>query len=241
LDNDIGYPLNMTAATALDKSLEAARTKKSRTNIRSLIMYSGGLDSVALLANVLAETNHHVHVHHIEIANQEDRADAENQAVEKTLEYIRREYRDFDYSCSKNHFPLGLGGGTDLQLALFTAGRVTTALEGMIDIVFTGHIQPPFWELSEGAAILNAVFIQRKQKPEWLWPFSQIPGPFDMRKVHIWESIPVELAEMTWSCRRPSTNDSGTTPCERCHACHSRHQLSAKLENRVPSWMHDEN
>jgi len=55
LDNDIGYPLNMTAATSLDKSLEAARTKKSRTNIRSLIMYSGGLDSVALLASAKLE------------------------------------------------------------------------------------------------------------------------------------------------------------------------------------------
>lgn len=49
-------------------------------------MYSGGLDSVALLANVLAETNHHVHVHHIELSNREGRAEVENQAVATTLE-----------------------------------------------------------------------------------------------------------------------------------------------------------
>lgn len=239
--DEIGYPLNRTVADALSSSLDRARTSKTRANIRSLVMYSGGLDSAALLANVLAETDHHVHVHHIEIANKEGRADIENIAVSKTLDYIRREYRDFDYSSSKSDFQLGLGGGTDLQLALFTAGRVTTALEGMIDIVFTGHIQPPFWELSEGAAILNAVFIQRKQKPEWIWPFSQIPGPFDMRKVHIWESIPVELAEMTWSCRRPVEADFDVKQCGICHACCSRQQLTDKLQGRTPTWMLDDN
>lgn len=172
MSDGIGYPVNREVANALDKSLRTARTRHDRANIRSLVMYSGGLDSVALLANVLAETDHHVHVHHIEIVNRDGRSEIENIAVEKTLDYIRREYRDFDYSSSRNEFNIGWGGGTDLQLALFTAGRLTTALEGMIDIVFTGHIQPPFWELSEGAAILNAVFIQRKQKPEWLWPLS---------------------------------------------------------------------
>ena len=84
-------------------------------------MYSGGLDSVALLANVLAETDRQVHVHHIDIVNRDGRSAVENIAVEKTLDYIRREYRDFDYSSSRNEFNIGWGGGTDLQLTLFTA------------------------------------------------------------------------------------------------------------------------
>ena len=230
MSDGVGYPVNRVVANALDKSLRTARTRHDRANIRSLVMYSGGLDSVALLANVLAETDHHVHVHHIEIVNRDGRSEIENIAVEKTLDYIRREYRDFDYSSSRNEFNIGWGGGTDLQLALFTAGRLTTALEGMVDIVFTGHIQPPFWELSEGAAILNAVFIQRKQKPEWLWPLSKIDGAFGMRKVHIWESIPPELAEMTWSCRRPVMVGDDIQVCNDCHACTSRANLREKLE-----------
>ena len=236
MSDGIGYPVNREVANALDKSLRTARTRHDRANIRSLVMYSGGLDSVALLANVLAETDHHVHVHHIEIVNRDGRSEIENIEVEKTLDYIRREYRDFDYSSSRNEFNIGWGGGTDLQLALFTAGRLTTALEGMIDIVFTGHIQPPFWELSEGAAILNAVFIQRKQKPEWLWPLSKIDGAFGMRKVHIWESIPLELAEMTWSCRRPVMVGNDIQVCNDCHACTSRANLREKLSGRTPSW-----
>ena len=226
-------------ANALEKSLRGARTRYDRKNIRSLVMYSGGLDSVALLANVLAETDHHVHVHHIDIVNRDGRSAVENIAVEKTLDYIRREYREFDYSSSRNEFNIGWGGSTDLQLTLFTAGRLTTALEGMVDMVFTGHIQPPFWELSEGAAVLNAIFIQRKQKPEWLWPFSKIDGPFGMRKVHIWESIPPELAEMTWSCRRPVAVDGDIQVCNDCHACRSRADLKQQLASRTPSWQDD--
>ena len=106
-------------------------------------------------------------------------------------------------------------------------------------MVFTGHIQPPFWELSEGAAVLNAIFIQRKQKPEWLWPFSKIEGPFGMRKVHIWESIPPELAEMTWSCRRPVSVDGDIQVCNDCHACTSRANLKQQLASRTPSWQDD--
>lgn len=218
------YPHDPSVANALKASLQSARTKRN-LNVRSLIMFSGGLDSVALLANVLKETSHHVHVHHIEIVNKEGRDTAEEIAVQKTLDYIREHYRSFDYSSSRSEFMLGLGGGTDLQLALFTAGRVVTALQGNIDYVFTGHIQPPFWELSEGAAVFNAVFIHRRQKPEWLWPFSKINAGFATRKAHIYASIPEELVELTWSCRTPISGAGIHTPCGKCHACKGRATL----------------
>lgn len=221
---DTQYPNDRVVADALKVSLESARTKR-KNGVRSLVMFSGGLDSVALLANILKETDHHVHVHHIEIVNKEGRDVAEDIAVEKTLDYIRKNYREFDYSSSRNEFMLGLGGGTDLQLALFTAGRVVTALQGNIDFVFTGHIQPPFWELSEGATVFNAVFIHRRQKPEWLWPFSKINAGFTTRKAHIYASIPQELAELTWSCRTPVSATSIYTPCGKCHACKARSAL----------------
>ena len=40
----------------------------------------------------------------------------------------------------------------------------------MFNNVFTGHIGTPYWKAREGVAILSAIFIQRTQKPEWLWP-----------------------------------------------------------------------
>ena len=109
----------------------------------------------------------------------------ENIAVAQFLDYIRREHRDFDYSSSRNEFNSGWGGGTDHQLSLFAARRLTTALEGMVDMVFTCHILPPFCNLSEDAALLNAAFLKLKQKPKWVWPIIKINGLFGMNKVTI--------------------------------------------------------
>lgn len=229
----IGWPHNRNLADALDKSLKSARTSQSRNDIKSIVMLSGGLDSVALLGTVLAETNQHVHAHHIEIRNFENRAEVENRVTPKIVEYCRKHYRDFEFSSSVNEFNVGLGGGTDLQLALFVAGRLTVALGGNIDIVYTGHIVPPYWELSEGSAIFSAVFLHRKFKPEWLWPLSKLTSPFSQRKIDIYESIPKELADMAWSCRKPVFVDGGFEPCGACHACKARQKLAASLEART--------
>ena len=109
----VGYPVNRMVANALEKSFRGARTRYDRKNIRSLVMYSGGLDSVALLANVLAETDHHAHVHHIDIVNRDGRSAVENIAAVKTLDYISREYWEFDYSSSLIQFKTGWDGGSN--------------------------------------------------------------------------------------------------------------------------------
>ena len=86
MSEGVGYPVNRMVANALEKSLRGARTRYDRKNIPSLVMYAGGLDSVALLANILAGTDHHVHVHHIDIVNRDGRSEVENIAVKKTLD-----------------------------------------------------------------------------------------------------------------------------------------------------------
>ena len=113
-------------------------------------MFSGGLDSVALLANLLQETEQSLHAHHIEIQNYENRARAENDAVRRTLAYFNGHYRDFSYSSSKSEFPLA-----------------------------------------------------------------------HLKKRDIYESIPRELADLAWSCRKPVHTAAGYEPCGRCHTCRS--------------------
>ncbi len=139
-----------------------------------LVMFSGGLDSVALLANLLQETDQALHVHHIEIQNYENRAQAENDAVRRTLAHFRQHYREFSYSSSKSEFPLGRGGGFDLTLVLFTAARVHTALGRVVDIVYTGHIAPTQAEILEGSAVFNACYINKRFKPKWLRPLAHL-------------------------------------------------------------------
>ena len=98
------YPKNREVAKALNTTFLNARSSRFKHRLNTLIMYSGGLDSVAMLVNVLKETNHRVHVHHIKIINFEKRDDVEHDAVKNTLEYIRTLNRNFGYSTSCSEF-----------------------------------------------------------------------------------------------------------------------------------------
>jgi hypothetical protein len=202
-------------ADGLFRTLDRAFPQGSRRVYSGLVMFSGGLDSVALLANLLQETDQTLHAHHIEIENYENRARAENDAVRRTLAYFRQHYREFSYSSSKSEFPLGRGGGFDLTLVLFTAARVHTALGRVVDIVYTGHIAPTQAEVLEGSAVFNACYINKRFKPKWLRPLAHL------QKRDIYESIPRELADLAWSCRRPVYSCEGYKPCGRCHTCRS--------------------
>jgi 7-cyano-7-deazaguanine synthase in queuosine biosynthesis len=208
-------PDNRTVAKALHRALHKAFPSRSSRKLSSLLMLSGGLDSVALLVNILEETDQWLHAHHIEIHNFENRVEAENDAMQQTLAYCRKHYRQFSLSTSTSEFPLGMGGGFDLTLVLFTAARVNTALGRVIDIVYTGHISPTRSEVQEGTAVFDACYTTKRHKPKWLRPLAQL------KKVDIYESIPRELAEMTWSCRKPAYSGSAYEPCGKCHTCKS--------------------
>src|SRR3954452_24114617 len=61
-------------------------------------MFSGGLDSTAMLVKLLRESDDELRVHHIRMANQEARAGAEQRAVESIVAWCRGRYRPFRYS-----------------------------------------------------------------------------------------------------------------------------------------------
>ena len=65
-------------------------------------MFSGGLDSTAMLVKLLAEPREEMrdelHVHHIRMINKEKRDLAEQRAVEAVVAYCRARYRPFRYS-----------------------------------------------------------------------------------------------------------------------------------------------
>lgn len=213
-------PRSRAVAQALRQEIRRALPASSPRRYSALLMLSGGLDSVALLANILEETDHSLHAHHIEIQNYENRKQAENQAVQAVLAYCRERYRAFSYSTSRSEFPLGRGGGFDLTLVLFTASRVHTALGRVIDIVYTGHIAPTRPEILEGSAVFNACYINKRFKPVWLRPLARL------KKIDIYDSIPQELADLTWSCRRPVHTGSGYEPCGECHTCRSMNEIN---------------
>src|SRR6476469_4645711 len=61
-------------------------------------MYSGGMDSTAMLVKLLDGTQDDLRVHHIRLQNREGRDAAESRAVEAIVEWCRARYRPFRYS-----------------------------------------------------------------------------------------------------------------------------------------------
>jgi len=69
----------------------------------SVVMLSGGIDSVAVLKQVLKETDDKIYAHHIHIKNNEGpnnikRYKAEALALRKIVPYMKKTFRDFNYS-----------------------------------------------------------------------------------------------------------------------------------------------
>jgi len=61
-------------------------------------MFSGGIDSTAMLVKLLTEGTDELRVHHIHMDNREMRAEAERRAVDGIVVYLKKNYRAFRYS-----------------------------------------------------------------------------------------------------------------------------------------------
>lgn len=188
----------------------------------SLVMVSGGLDSVAMLANVLQHTKHRVHAHFVEIINKENRAKAEKAAMEKCARYLLQHYRSFEYSTSTYEMMLGssTGVGPDASVIMFMAGRLNKSLGNTMDMVWTAHLRGPIYEYADAGAVHAASYSSLLKKPLWVMPV------LNFLKFDLYESIPRELAGLTWSCRSPVYAEDGSVrQCGTCHACEAHQRV----------------
>jgi 7-cyano-7-deazaguanine synthase in queuosine biosynthesis len=191
-------------------------------------MFSGGLDSTAMLMKLLTETRDELRVHHIRMANKEGRDGAEQQAVERIVAWCRSRYRPFRYSESGLDFRALEAIPIDYvsiayvacQVAIDTPGcnRIAVAtLARDTDIVNRSARQRQVFDA------MYACYRARKlgePSVEWITPV------YHMTKPEIAASLPPELAEMTWSCRRPVAEGAGWRACGACKACLARAGIS---------------
>ena len=193
-------------------------------------MFSGGMDSTAMLVKLLTQTADELRVHHIRMVNREGRAGAEQQAVEAILGWCRRRYRPFRYSESGLDFASLEAIPIDYlsiayvacQVAIDTPGcdRIAVAsLARDTDIVNRSARQRQVFDA------MYACYRARKlgePKVEWIYPV------YECSKAQIAEMLPPELAALTWSCRRPVAKAGGWAPCGACKACLARGGVSAQ-------------
>ena len=190
-------------------------------------MFSGGLDSTAMLVKLLGASEEPLRVHHIRMANREGRAQAEQAAVAAIVDYCRARYRPFRYSESALDFgeleaiPIDYLSIAYVacQVAIDTPGctRIAVAsLERDTDIVNRSARQRRVFD-----TMYECYRARKLGEPEveWIYPV------YRLTKRELAAALPRQLVEMTWSCRRPVAEQGRYRPCGGCKACLARQEV----------------
>jgi len=189
-------------------------------------MFSGGIDSTAMLVKLLAESADELRVHHIRMINKEERDLAEQRAVEGILAYCRAHYRPFRYSESGLDFSALEAIPIDYLAIAFVACQVAIDTPGCTRIA-VGTLAADT-DIANRTARQRRVFDEMyacyrarklgEPQVDWIYPVHHTP------KAELAAALPPGLLELTWSCRRPV---DGFRPCGTCKACRVRRDLRA--------------
>ena len=201
----------------------------------TLVMFSGGLDSTAMLVKLLAESADELRVHHIRMINKEKRDLAEQRAVEAVVAYCRARYRPFRYSESGLDFSALEAIPIDYLSIAFVACQVAIDTPGC-NRVALGALAADT-DIANRSARQKRVFdemyacyrARKLGEPQVEWTFPVFHTP----KTELAAGLPQELLDLTWSCRRPL---EGFRACGSCKACLVRQGLripAAAAENRA--------
>jgi 7-cyano-7-deazaguanine synthase in queuosine biosynthesis len=187
-------------------------------------MFSGGIDSTAMLVKLLTETGGELRVHHIRMVNREGRERAEQRAVESIVAYCRARYRPFRYSESALDFGALEAIPIDYLSVAFVACQVAIDTPGC-DRVAVGALAADTDIANRSARqrqvfdVMYACYRARKlgePRVDWIYPVYHTP------KAELAAALPQELLDLTWSCRRPVAVDNGWVECGACKACLAR-------------------
>lgn len=196
----------------------------SRAEHKTLVMLSGGIDSTAALWYVLGhpEVYGAIHVHHIHIQNEERRWEVEAMAVNAIYEYLKKHSpTPFVTSESVIGMPSFKGNFMwDIEAIGFTGGYMTSLDPSITKIVL--GVTSTDWERS---SIPDTVARSKATHNAFHRDADDHSGQVkvfplkDMTKQQAYNSLPAELAQLTWSCRRPHFHDGVFIECGVCKTC----------------------
>ena len=190
-------------------------------------MYSGGLDSTAMLVKLLEQSEDELRVHHIRMANQEGRDEAEQSAVERIVAWCRARYRPFRYSESGLDFRGLAAIPIDYISIAFVACQVAIDTPGCDRIAVASLARDTDIENRSArqrrvfAAMYECYRARKLGEPavQWVYPV------YHATKKELAAALPGALMELTWSCRRPVRRGAGWQPCGVCKACLARREI----------------
>ena len=177
-------------------------------------MFSGGLDSTGVFWKLVQEKKQ-IHVHHMNLINKENRCDAEKLAVQNICNYMKK-ITEFTYSESTHNVPSIRGSFMwDSDMYNFIAGYICMMRSDIENVALgltktdlgsgSGGVQN---RINRGNKILNCFTDIKK-----IYPVS------DMSKQQIFDMLPNDLRDLTWSCRTPIYIDGVPKMCNKCKTC----------------------
>jgi 7-cyano-7-deazaguanine synthase in queuosine biosynthesis len=186
----------------------------------SLILWSGGADSTALLLHCLRELQDPVYALYIETINHEHRSDAENLAIDKCQAWLEANERPFTlYKATLDI--RDLPPNDNEQIPHF--GIAAMVAKSLPDVVRIGI----GWCSEEGGVYPGTEFVYGwllKSIAEYRHEGSRdgidLYIPFsELSKSVALDYMGPELAPLTWSCRRPTSTSEGYQVCGECMTC----------------------
>lgn len=179
-------------------------------------MYSGGLDSLGMVYKLLTDPEYKdytVHIHHIHNHNAENRAEAEAIAVNLALAELKIMNFQFGYSDSaiviptyRNKFMF------DTDTINFFAGYICSVNPQIIKVA-----------MGMNAGDSNHSLENRRKRADAILtaftPVGKIYPVLNMTKREIYDSLPDQLKNKFWSCRRPVHIENKFETCGKCDTC----------------------
>lgn len=190
----------------------------------TLLMFSGGLDCTGALWKLLNNKENRIHLHHLHILNKENRAKAEDIAFKSILKYISSivsvNYSESYHTCpeysyieeQKDAFIIKQNFTFDSDLYNFIAGTICISLPNIKNVA-VGRTQSDTG-IEERATRGTSILKLLAPNVEKIYPVGH------MTKNEIYDMLPKELRNMTWSCRTPIYVDENTIKeCGKCKTC----------------------
>jgi 7-cyano-7-deazaguanine synthase in queuosine biosynthesis len=200
----------------------------------TLVMFSGGLDSTAVLHKLLTETRDELRVHHVRLVNRDRRERAEQDAVEAIIGWCRANCRPFRYSESGLDFSELEAIPIDYLAIAFAACQVAIDTPGCNRIAvgtLAGDLDEIKRKVSEAQRrVFDAMYACYRARKLGDPDLTFIYPVYELSKAQVAASLPPELRAVAWSCRRPVATGDSYRICGECKPCRKRAEVSAELK-----------
>lgn len=191
----------------------------------TLVMLSGGIDSVYVLQRLLKESDDEIIAHHIHFVNREGRHKAEDNACRRIVSHLRKTVRAFHYTESTIDRRRFEAFGMDDMCVGFEVGIVSNSFQinrgYPIDRWTSGTC------LEEELEYYGSDEIERFEHVLNAAAASSYPGNapryFQLKiipKAQQLEYMGKVLVDLCWTCRTPVWNENGEpSECGTCKTC----------------------